>query len=478
MGGLTVAAVMGMGLGLVLWASVQFLKLDDAAGMVALAALLFAIAAPITHRVQAHVERLLRSAAYDPGRLLADFTARASTSNHMRDVLAQLDETLRKSINPTFFELYRLDRVTNRLLPQTRPGGALDVDSTLTVLLENSEPSVIDDEMPAPTPIGGAALTIRLAVANEPAGLLVVGQKSDRIPFEGSDVAFVASLAGPLAAALVNTLAYEAVETMNRALEARVQVRTVELEQKNRELAELNVRKDELVATVSHDFRSPLAIIRQNVQTMLRDLPRIDRDDLRMFLEGISRQEDRLTSLCMNLLDLARLKERGAARDPVELVELVRTLVEGFAVKAQAGAVQIVVDNKAGARAVVRGDRDRLGQVLQNLIDNALKFTPKGGSITVRLVRDHHKLVVDVADTGCGVPADALPRLFEPFYQVPRTTHVGQGSGLGLAIVKAVLEAHGGTIAVDSVEAQGTTFTVRLDVEPLASDDAPAIAAE
>lgn len=460
-GGLTVAAVVGMALGLVLWAAVQFLKLDDAPAMVALAALLFAVAAPVTHRVQSHVEGLLRSRRYDAGRLVADFTARASIATQLADVLARLREILQASIAPESFELYRFDRGAGRLLSLV-DGATVHVDAAVQAWLDHVDPVVIDEDTPAPPQLRGAALAVRLAVANEPVGLLVVRGRADRTPYEDADVAFAAALGGPLAASLVNTLAFEAVERLNRELEARVVARTAELEQKNTELGTLNQRKDELVATISHDFRSPLAVIRQNVQTLLRDLPRMDKDDLRTFLEGISRQEDRLTALCTNLLDLARLKQVGAPDTPVDLAEVARQLVDELAGRARAAGVALQVEVAVGGTTVARGDRDRLGQVLQNLVDNALKFTPRGGAVQVRVLGQDGRVRVEVQDSGVGVPADALPRLFEPFFQVPTNAHAGQGSGLGLAIVKAVVDSHGGTVKVASEEQKGTTFSVEL----------------
>lgn len=460
-GGLTVAALVGMALGLALWAAVQFLKLDDAPAMVALAALLFAVAAPLTHRVQSHVEGLLRSRRYDAGRLVADFTARASTATQLADVLTRLREALQQSIAPGSFELYSFDPAAARLVPLVQ-GAAVAVDDDVRAWLDHVDPIVIDEDTAVPPALRGAALAIRLAVANEPVGLLVIHGRTDGTPYEDADISFTAALGGPLAAALVNTRAFEAVEQLNRELEARVVARTAELEQKNTELGTLNQRKDELVATISHDFRSPLAVIRQNVQTLLRDLPRMDKADLRSFLEGIARQEDRLTALCTNLLDLARLKQRRAPDTPVDLAEVARQMVDDLATRARDAGVLLAVEVTVGGTTMARGDRDRLGQVVQNLVDNALKFTPRGGRVQVRVGGDERAVRVEVEDSGMGVPADALPRLFEPFFQVPTNAHAGQGSGLGLAIVKAVVDAHGGTITVRSEEQRGTTFAVEL----------------
>lgn len=476
-GGLTVAAAVGVVLGFVLWAAVAFLKLDDASAMVALAAVLFAVAAPMTHRVQSYIEGLLRQTSYDPGRLSSSFTAKASTSNRLDDVVAEFMQVTRRSIRPVFIEVWRLDATAEsldgapRLVPLLSSRAPIVVDQAVLAFLDKSEPQVCDDEQPAPVAVNDAAgetsIVVRLAVAGETVGLLVVGERSDGRPYEGTDVAFVGSLAGPLAAALVSTLAFEAVERLNRDLEMRVQTRTAELALKNDELALLNQRKDDLVNSVSHDFRSPLAIIRQNVQTVLLDLHNIDNADLKMFLEAIARQEARLTSMCTNLLDLARLKQKETLRDAVDLRVLCCMIVDTFSTRASSKGVTVILDVDTAFAPVIAGDGDRLGQVVQNLVDNALKFTPTGGSITLSLTGNgHHEVVLVVKDTGCGVPAEALPRLFEPFFQVPLQSHVGQGSGLGLAIVKAVVEAHRGRIDVSSDDSAGTTFTVVLPLAP------------
>lgn len=479
-GGMTVAAVVGTALGFLLWAAVQFLNLTDAAGMVALAALLFAVAAPVTHRVQRYIDQLLRSAPYDAGRLLADFTGRASTARHLADVTSQLEQTLTASILPSGFELFRLDPYERRLLPEVGASRGLAVTHDLEYLLDRSDPALFDDDEPAPAPLGDAAIALRLAVANEAVGMLVLSQRSDNRAYEAGDVAFISSLAGPLAAALVNTRAYERVEAMNAELEARVQARTAELQNANAELAFLNQRKDELVATVSHDFRSPLAIIRQNVQTILRDLSDIDSDDLRHFLEGVARQEARLTSMCTNLLDLAKLKHAPIAHEEVDVAQLAKGMLQGFELKASQAQVQLTYDCAEDAPTHIQGDPERLSQVLQNLLDNAIKFTPAGGSVGVSLTRQSSltstlpRLRIDISDTGYGIPAADIPRIFEPFFQVPRQTHVGQGSGLGLAIAKAVIDTHHGEISVDSDDGKGTRFTVLLksSSHPSRRDDA------
>jgi signal transduction histidine kinase len=254
------------------------------------------------------------------------------------------------------------------------------------------------------------------------------------------------------------------INALNVELEGRVTLRTAELERKNAELARQDAKKDELVATVSHDFRSPLAIIRQNVQTIIRDLAVMDEQDVRSFLQGVERQETRLTSMCNHLLDLARIKQGGVTLEPVDLPALVTTIVDGFRVRATAAGVGLSVTVQDGAPRLVDGEPHRLGQALQNLVDNALRFTGQGGHVHVRVAAQPAgtpTVRLEVEDTGCGIPAQAVPRVFEPFFQVAGASG-GQGSGLGLAIVAEVARAHGGEVDVVSQEGRGSTFSLTL----------------
>ena len=257
------------------------------------------------------------------------------------------------------------------------------------------------------------------------------------------------------AALAAESRARENVERLNAELEDRVQGRT-------RELVALNQRKDDLVASVSHDFRTPLAVIRQNLQTIARDLPDISHEDLKMLVDGAARQETRLSRMCAGLLDLARLKDRGILRQAVDAENVMRAVVEGLRPAADEHGVALhwklipPLDD-------VQGDADRLEQALQNLVDNALKFTPAGGSVTVTaLAGDGGGVSFHVEDTGPGIPPDALAHLFEPFYQVPGAQAARPGSGLGLAIVRAVATAHGGQVQVHSRTGGGTIFELNI----------------
>jgi len=236
--------------------------------------------------------------------------------------------------------------------------------------------------------------------------------------------------------------------------------------------------RDELIATVSHELRTPLSSIIGYTE-LLSDLGDGHLSaEARELLEVIERNARREMCLVDDLLLLASLTSGRMRlnRDPIDLERLAADAVRAVRPRAEAQGLSVVVQVEAtGESELVHADPVRLGQVLDNLLTNAVKFTPRGGVITVALERHDDTAVVEVRDTGVGVPADELPMLFERLFRARHAVekHV-QGAGLGLSIAKAIVDAHDGEIEVTSEVGHGTTVTVRL---PLGSAE-PAAAAE
>jgi two-component system, OmpR family, sensor histidine kinase ResE len=175
-------------------------------------------------------------------------------------------------------------------------------------------------------------------------------------------------------------------------------------------------------------------------------------------------ESGRMHRMVLDLLDLARL-DAGTLdlqRASVDLVALLNGIVEKFTPQARQGNVNIHVE--ASPLPAVIGDGDRLAQVFTNLVDNALKFTPSGGSITLRARQEGSVILVEVADSGAGISPEAIAHIFDRFFQADPSRSGGQkhGAGLGLAIVKEIVAAHGGKISVRSEPGTGSTFTVTL----------------
>ncbi len=230
-----------------------------------------------------------------------------------------------------------------------------------------------------------------------------------------------------------------------------------------RDLTELRrlerVRRD-FVANVSHELRTPLTSIKAMAETLL-DGARLDESVAGRFLETIIRESDRLVRLSSDLLDLSRVEARGPNKERIDLTELVSEVASRFTAPAQKAGVSLT--DRTSGQAWVLADRDEMAQVLVNLLDNAITYTPRGGSVTVSAQESPEAVTVTVADTGIGVLSHDLPRLFERFYRADKArSRASGGTGLGLSIVKHIVENHGGTVGVESGYNQGSVFTFTL----------------
>jgi signal transduction histidine kinase len=229
----------------------------------------------------------------------------------------------------------------------------------------------------------------------------------------------------------------------------------------------------EFVANVSHELKTPLTSI-QGFAQALQD-GTADTDESRRHAAAVIQEEaGRMHRLVLDLLDLARL-DTGTAdlqRAPLDLAALLHSVAEKFDPQSRAAGVDIRVET--AELPPITGDGDRLAQVFTNLVDNALKYTPAGGSITLRAAADRSTVRVDVADTGAGIPPEALAHIFDRFYQADPSRPGGskRGAGLGLAIAREITAAHGGTISVRSGLGTGSTFTVTL---PLTTPEASTV---
>ena len=227
------------------------------------------------------------------------------------------------------------------------------------------------------------------------------------------------------------------------------------------------VRKD-FVANVSHELRTPLTTIKGYIEA-LQDGGVDDREQRARFLETLRKQTDRLNLLITDLLLLAKIESGQVPlkQEPVALAGLIDRTV---------GLLRPLIDQKQHRVVVkipaelppIRGDEERLGQVFSNLLDNAIKYTPEQGTITIsaelgKAAPPPTMIEVSVVDTGIGIPLQDLPRIFERFYRVDkaRSRELG-GTGLGLSIVKHLVEGHGGAVIVESLPSRGTKFLVRL----------------
>jgi heavy metal sensor kinase len=215
------------------------------------------------------------------------------------------------------------------------------------------------------------------------------------------------------------------------------------------------------LADASHELRTPLTILRSELEAVVQrgGVEPALQETMSHLLEEVQR----LARIVENLFALSRL-EAGLASPAAtrfDLAKLASTTAEQMCLLAEDKGVKIISETQQPV--TVEGDPGRFKQVIVNLLDNAIKYTPAGGAITLAVREQHREAVCEVSDTGIGIPADALPRVFERFFRVdPTRNRESGGAGIGLAIVKAICMAHNGRVEVESIEGRGSCFRVWL----------------
>jgi signal transduction histidine kinase/CHASE3 domain sensor protein len=299
-----------------------------------------------------------------------------------------------------------------------------------------------------PTYVDCPTLLVPLRDDGQVLGALVLLRGAGRHEFDDEDVPQARALGDLASAALRRVVLSEERDRQRRAAENAVRAR------------------DEVLAIVSHDLRNPLNAIVMGAQALISmNLPR---DQQEPMLQIIRRNANRMDRLIQDLLDASRIQGGRQLRmepAPLALLPVVEEVCQGVGVRTKS-TLQTVTCQVPAALPLVTADRDRLIQVMGNLVDNALRFTPEGGTVAVRARLLGAFVRIEVADTGPGIPERHVAHLFEPFYQARQAGR--NTTGLGLAIAKGIVEAHGGAIGVDTAEARGSTFWFTL---PVASPD-------
>ncbi len=235
------------------------------------------------------------------------------------------------------------------------------------------------------------------------------------------------------------------------------------------ELDESRTRQERLVSVWAHELKTPLTVVQSYLEILTTDLDDGLSDEQLSFLNITKESVFKLRRLVLDLVDLIGFRS-GHLSVETSAVDVARLLDEVMVeMQPLAGAAEIeLIHERLAVRVAIQADADRVRQILRNLIDNAFKFTPPGGQITVRTRVERDWVIIDVVDTGVGIHPSDADRIFEEFVQLKRKTarrRQQRGSGLGLAISQRIAEAHGGAIEVESQLDQGSVFSIRLPRE-------------
>jgi two-component system OmpR family sensor kinase len=385
-------------------------------------------------------------------------------------------------VNPAI-ELYLTD-TQGRLLAFSAPEGAVKRDridlAPIRAFLEGSRSLPIRGT--DPRDLSGNKVFSVAPISGEGdamVGYLYVvlgGQLYDSVEsmFEGSLILRIVTgiaIVGLVLAALAGVLSF-------RAITARLRRLTGEIDQLGLTFEEMSARiteqiqklhdsdqsRRELIANVSHDLRTPLASLQGYLETLLMKQDALDRDEKEKYLRLALNHSSRLGRLIKELFELATLDNTDSAPafEPFSLAELAQDVTQKFALQAEQKSLVLETDIPHDA-PFVSGDIGLIERVLENLIENAIKYTPDGGRVRIALTPHGEALTAEIADTGVGIPEADLPRIFDRFYRVEshRPDDV-EGTGLGLAIARRILQLHGVAIDVKSRLGEGTRFTFDL----------------
>lgn len=283
-------------------------------------------------------------------------------------------------------------------------------------------------------------------------------------PCSEEDLDILLTIASHVATAIDNARTYANLAQLTQHLEHRIQERTLELSIANERLQEHDRRRTMFVSVASHELRTPMTAIRSFADNMLDGVAGTLSDRQKTYLDRIEHNLNRLTRIINQLLDWSRLdmQKEILRLEPLCIRQITMLVVESLRTVATEKNVTIDIDTPEQL-PMIQGDRDKLEQILWNLVGNAVKFTPPGGKVTVRFDALPDGMVQTcVADTGCGIPSDQLDRVFNEFSKVPSAMPASQGAQLGLFITKSFIAMHKGGIWVESALSAGSRFFFTL----------------
>ncbi len=299
-------------------------------------------------------------------------------------------------------------------------------------------------------------------------GLLFVGNRSDASAITAGDEELISILANQIGQPLGNARLFEEVYRSSQALEFKVQDRTRELASALEEVKNISKTKSEFISAVSHELRTPLTSIKGYAALLIGGKLGSVSDGVKERLEKINTHTDSLVKLINDLLDIARL-ESGRVEMTLEACQLtiiVEAVHDLLMPQILGKNIQWKTAISASMPALIV-DKNQVERIFINLVSNAIKFTPPHGTITVRARQENETAMIQVEDTGIGVPKEDLAKLFNEFYRVDNEINQSaKGTGLGLSLVKKIVEAHQGKIWVTSELNKGTTFHFTLPLQP------------
>jgi signal transduction histidine kinase len=325
---------------------------------------------------------------------------------------------------------------------------------------------------------GKVSAAVQLTVGRQRIGMLLLGEKEGGRVYDTKDRRLLATMADELVLAIQNSLRYQEIESFNTTLQQRITDATKELRASNLQLQKLDQAKDEFVSMASHQLRTPLTSVKGYISMVLEgDAGDITPMQHKLLSEAFASSE-RMVHLINDFLNVSRLQTGKFMLDarPIDLAKIVGQEVDSL--KTTAAARQLALQYRAPSRLpVLYLDEGKIRQVVMNFLDNAIYYSREHSTIKVKVIQEAGEVLVEVHDTGIGVPLSEQAHLFSKFFRATNARRQRpDGTGVGLYLAKKVITAHGGKMIFSSVEGEGSVFGFRLPVKKLL--EAPAAEAD
>jgi signal transduction histidine kinase len=310
-------------------------------------------------------------------------------------------------------------------------------------------------------------LVLPLIVREELIGGILLGEKSSGEIYSSEDIDLLKILTPEVAVAVKNSLSFEEIKRFNITLEEEVKHATERLRNANHKLKELDSLKDEFVSIASHELRTPMTAIKSYLWMSLNQPGQPIKEPLKKYLNISYSSTERLIRLVNDMLTVSRIERNKIELKlaPVDVFEVAKAVFDELKITADERKIKLTLNRADEKPFTVNGDREKLREVFQNIVGNALKFTPADGSIKIEMARQGNSVKTAITDTGPGIQKESMNLLFKKFSKIEYSyaKHSNQpGTGLGLYISKQIVSLHNGDIQVQSEVNVGTTFTVVL----------------
>lgn len=413
--------------------------------------------------------------AYDPQQFLDDFNKLLVATYELHPLLHRSLATVQENLRPSFgvFAIWETSMVSKRVVTSsgTSPIGDTEIRSLRGALRGVGKKIIVADDLSGNhqalkelLSANNIAVLVRLTAtasrSDEGVGFLALGAKKSGNQFNHQDMRVIEIIANELVIAIQNALHTEEIENFNATLQARITEATRKLRRTNEKLKALDEAKDDFVSMASHQLRTPLTSVKGYISMVLEgDAGKINTTQ-RKLLEQSFISSQRMVFLIADLLNVSRLKTGKFVIEtsPVNLADVVQQEI-GQLTEVAAGRQLALTYEKPDSFPSLTLDETKTRQVIMNFVDNAIYYTPAGGTITVKLIETPASVEFRVIDTGIGVPKHERQHLFTKFYRAANArTARPDGTGLGLFMAKKVIVAQGGAIIFETEEGKGSTF--------------------